>query len=198
MRGWTRFSVKLTNSATHGIHDQQHLLTSATKPSIEISSTTSSPQPHKSHTMALSRAVLRSASTAFASLRISSTRTLASTAPSRARQLHHLSLSARPLLAQPTTLTTTLSRRYNSTDAATAETPSAVEAPDYLDEKELHIFQKLAQELQPTKLEVCENGLDRVEEQALTRVKHRFKMSVEVAEACTHWTLFLQSSRACR
>ena len=197
MRGWTRFSVKLTNSATHGIHDHQHLLTSATKPSIGISNTTPSPQPHKSHTMAPSRAILRSASTAFASLRISSSRTLASTAPSRARQLHHLSLPARPLLTS-NALPITPFRRSNSTDAATAETPSAVEAPDYLDEKELHIFQKLAQELEPTKLEVCENSSDRVEDQGLTRANHRFKMSVEVAEACTHWTLCLQSSRACR
>ncbi|KAI4850754.1 hypothetical protein E4T44_02561 [Aureobasidium sp. EXF-8845] len=102
--------------------------------------------------MAPSRAVLRSASTALAALRISS-RTLASAAPSRARQLHHICLSARPLLTQPTTLTATLFRRYNSSDA-TAESPSAVEAPDYLDEKELHIFQKLASELSPTKLEV--------------------------------------------
>jgi hypothetical protein len=68
--------------------------------------------------------------------------------------LHHLSLSARPLLTA-NTLPTTLSLRHNSTDAAaTAETPSAVEVPDYLDEKELHIFQKLASELSPTKLEV--------------------------------------------
>ncbi|KAH0283887.1 bola-like protein [Aureobasidium namibiae CBS 147.97] len=103
--------------------------------------------------MAPSRAVFRSASTAFAALRTSSSRTLASTAPSRARQLHYLSLSARPLLTS-NALPISPFRRHNSTDAATAETPSAVEAPDYLDEKELHIFQKLAQELQPTKLEV--------------------------------------------
>ncbi|KAI4848556.1 hypothetical protein E4T44_03865 [Aureobasidium sp. EXF-8845] len=102
--------------------------------------------------MAPSRAVLRSASTAFAAIRISS-RTSASAAPSRVRQLHHICLSARPLLTQPTTLTATLFRRYNSSDATT-ESPSAVEAPDYLDEKELHIFQKLASELSPTKLEV--------------------------------------------
>ncbi|KAG9549959.1 hypothetical protein KCU71_g12705, partial [Aureobasidium melanogenum] len=104
--------------------------------------------------MAPSRLVLRSASTAFAALRISS-RTLASAAPA-ARQLHHISSSTRTLLPRNTlsaTFTTTPTRRFNSSDAS-VEAPSAVEAPDYLDEKELHIFQKLAAELSPTKLEV--------------------------------------------
>ncbi|KAG9755985.1 hypothetical protein KCU73_g5149, partial [Aureobasidium melanogenum] len=104
--------------------------------------------------MAPSRIVLRSASTAFAALRASS-RTLASAAPA-ARQLHHISSSTRTLLPRNTlsaTFTTTPTRRFNSSDAS-VEAPSAVEAPDYLDEKELHIFQKLAAELSPTKLEV--------------------------------------------
>ncbi|KAG9651119.1 hypothetical protein KCU61_g1851, partial [Aureobasidium melanogenum] len=104
--------------------------------------------------MAPSRAVFRSASTAFAAFRTSS-RTLASAAPA-ARQLHHISSSTRTLLPRNTlsaTFTTTSARRSNSLDAS-AEAPSAVEAPDYLDEKELHIFQKLAAELSPTKLEV--------------------------------------------
>ncbi|KAH0353702.1 hypothetical protein KCU83_g3054, partial [Aureobasidium melanogenum] len=104
--------------------------------------------------MAPSRAVFRSASTAFAAFRTSS-RTLASAAPA-ARQLHHISSSTRTLLPRNTlsaTFTTTSGRRSNSLDAS-AEAPSAVEAPDYLDEKELHIFQKLAAELSPTKLEV--------------------------------------------
>ncbi|KAG9531696.1 hypothetical protein KCU93_g1681, partial [Aureobasidium melanogenum] len=103
--------------------------------------------------MAPSRIVLRSASTAFAALRTSS-RTLASAAPA-ARQLHHISSSTRTLLPRNTlsaTFTTTPTRRFNSSDAS-VEAPSAVEAPDYLDEKELHIFQKLAAELSPTKLE---------------------------------------------
>ncbi|KAI4742344.1 hypothetical protein E4T50_07216 [Aureobasidium sp. EXF-12298] len=104
--------------------------------------------------MAPSRIVLRSASSAFAALRTSS-RTLASAAPA-ARQLHHISSSTRTLLPRNTlsaTFTTTPTRRFNSSDAS-VEAPSAVEAPDYLDEKELHIFQKLAAELSPTKLEV--------------------------------------------
>ncbi|CAD0087500.1 unnamed protein product [Aureobasidium vineae] len=101
--------------------------------------------------MAPSRAVLRSASTAFAALRTSS-RTLASAAHP-ARQLHHLSPSSRSTLTQRSILTTSPSLRHNSSDAATASS-TAVEAPDYLDEKELHIFQKLAAELSPTKLEV--------------------------------------------
>ncbi|KAH0383107.1 hypothetical protein KCU92_g5612, partial [Aureobasidium melanogenum] len=104
--------------------------------------------------MAPSRIVLRSASTAFAALRPSS-RTLASAAPA-ARQLHHISSSTRTLLPRNTlsaTFTTTPTRRFNSSDAS-VEAPSVVEAPDYLDEKELHIFQKLAAELSPTKLEV--------------------------------------------
>ncbi|CAD0099168.1 unnamed protein product [Aureobasidium mustum] len=103
--------------------------------------------------MAPSRAVLRSASTAFAALKTSS-RTLAPAAPA-VRQLHHISSSSRTLLTRNTlcaTLTSTPKRRFNSSDAS-AEAPSAVEAPDYLDEKELHIFQKLAAELSPTKLE---------------------------------------------
>jgi hypothetical protein len=102
--------------------------------------------------MTLSRAVLRSASTALAALGSSSSRTLASTTPARVQHLHHISFSARPLLTSSAS-TTTLFRRHNSTDAATSES-AAVEAPDYLDEKELHIFQKLASELSPTKLEV--------------------------------------------
>ncbi|KAK6008804.1 hypothetical protein QM012_000707 [Aureobasidium pullulans] len=104
--------------------------------------------------MAPSRAVFRSASTAFAALRTSS-RTLASAAPA-ARQLHHISSPTRTLSTRNTLssiLTSTISRRFNSSDAP-AEAPAAVEAPDYLDEKELHIFQKLAAELSPTKLEV--------------------------------------------
>ncbi|KAH0145995.1 hypothetical protein KCU67_g12415, partial [Aureobasidium melanogenum] len=104
--------------------------------------------------MAPSRIVLRSASSAFAALRTSS-RTLASAAPA-ARQLHHISSSTRTLLPRNTlsaTFTTTPTRRFNSSDTS-VEAPSAVEAPDYLDEKELHIFQKLAAELSPTKLEV--------------------------------------------
>ncbi|KAH0155295.1 hypothetical protein KCU67_g8766, partial [Aureobasidium melanogenum] len=104
--------------------------------------------------MAPFRTALRSASTAFAALRTSS-RTLASAAPA-ARQLHHISSSTRTLLPRNTlsaTFTTTPTRRFNSSDAS-VEAPSAVEAPDYLDEKELHIFQKLAAELSPTKLEV--------------------------------------------
>ncbi|KAH0373118.1 hypothetical protein KCU65_g689, partial [Aureobasidium melanogenum] len=104
--------------------------------------------------MSPSRAVFRSASTAFAALRTSS-RTLASAAPA-ARQLHHISSSSRTFLTRHTlsaTFTTAPTRRFNSSDAS-AEVPSAVEAPDYLDEKELHIFQKLAAELSPTKLEV--------------------------------------------
>ncbi|KAG9667507.1 hypothetical protein KCU95_g17940, partial [Aureobasidium melanogenum] len=104
--------------------------------------------------MAPSRTVLRSASIALAALRTSS-RTLASAAPA-ARQLHHISSSSRTPLTRSTlsaTFTTTPTRRSTSSDAA-AEAPSAVEAPDYLDEKELHIFQKLAAELSPTKLEV--------------------------------------------
>ncbi|KAG9901328.1 hypothetical protein KCU98_g8819, partial [Aureobasidium melanogenum] len=103
--------------------------------------------------MAPSKAVFRSASTAFAALRTSS-RTLASAAPA-VRQLHHISSSSRTLLTRNTlsaTFAITPTRRFNSSDAA-AEAPSAVEAPDYLDEKELHIFQKLAAELSPTKLE---------------------------------------------
>ncbi|KAI4728116.1 hypothetical protein E4T49_04065 [Aureobasidium sp. EXF-10728] len=103
--------------------------------------------------MAPSRAVFRSASTAFAALR-SSSRTLASTAHP-ARQLHHLSPSSRSTLTHRAILTTSPpSLRHNSSDAAAATSPTAVEAPDYLDEKELHIFQKLAAELSPTKLEV--------------------------------------------
>ncbi|KAG9523453.1 hypothetical protein KCV07_g2564, partial [Aureobasidium melanogenum] len=104
--------------------------------------------------MAPFRTALRSASSAFAALRTSS-RTLASAAPA-ARQLHHISSSTRTLLPRNTlsaTFTTTPTRRFNSSDAS-VEAPSAVEAPDYLDEKELHIFQKLAAELSPTKLEV--------------------------------------------
>jgi hypothetical protein len=75
------------------------------------------------------------------------------------QQLHHISASARPLLTA-NKLPTTLFRRHNSTDASAtaAATTSAVEAPDYLDEKELHIFQKLASELSPTKLEVCRSN----------------------------------------
>ncbi|CAD0110174.1 unnamed protein product [Aureobasidium uvarum] len=103
--------------------------------------------------MAPSRAVLRSASTALAALR-SSSRTLASAALP-ARQLHHLSPSSRSTLTRRFVLTTSPSLRHNSSDAAAAPSPAtAVEAPDYLDEKELHIFQKLAAELSPTKLEV--------------------------------------------
>ncbi|KAI4740267.1 hypothetical protein E4T50_09296 [Aureobasidium sp. EXF-12298] len=102
--------------------------------------------------MAPSRAVIRSASTALAALR-SSSRTLASSAPARVQQLHHISFSARPLLTSFAS-TTTPFRRHNSSDAAATSESAAVEAPDYLDEKELHIFQKLTQELSPTKLEV--------------------------------------------
>ncbi|KAG2169871.1 bola-like protein [Aureobasidium pullulans] len=102
--------------------------------------------------MAPSRAVLRSATTAFAALRTSS-RTLASPVT---RQLHHLS-SVRPIANTRTTLPTLYTRRFNSSEAASAAAApesAAVEAPDYLDEKELHIFQKLNAELEPTKLEV--------------------------------------------
>ncbi|KAI5207028.1 hypothetical protein E4T39_02151 [Aureobasidium subglaciale] len=101
--------------------------------------------------MAPSRALLRSASTAFTAIRspAPATRTLVSTA---SRQLHHLSFS-RPVAKHtlPAFFATTPSRRWNSSEAAEG---SAVEAPDYLDEKELHIFTKLKAELDPTKLEV--------------------------------------------
>ncbi|KAI5246520.1 hypothetical protein E4T43_02600 [Aureobasidium subglaciale] len=101
--------------------------------------------------MAPSRAVFRSVSTALAALRSSApaTRTLASSA---SRQLHHLSLP-RPAATHtlPTFATSPPPRRWNSSEAAGE---SAVEAPDYLDEKELHIFTKLKAELDPTKLEV--------------------------------------------
>ncbi|THY45777.1 bola-like protein [Aureobasidium pullulans] len=102
--------------------------------------------------MAPSRAVLRNATITFAALRTSS-RT--STSPVT-RQLHHLSI-ARPIANTRTTLSTLYTRRFNSSEAATAAAApesAAVEAPDYLDEKELHIFQKLNAELEPTKLEV--------------------------------------------
>ncbi|THY41514.1 bola-like protein [Aureobasidium pullulans] len=103
--------------------------------------------------MAPSRAVLRNATITFAALRTSS-RT--STSPVM-RQLHHLSI-ARPIANTRTTLPTLYTRRFNSSEAATAAAAApesaAVEAPDYLDEKELHIFQKLNAELEPTKLEV--------------------------------------------
>ncbi|THV92088.1 bola-like protein [Aureobasidium pullulans] len=103
--------------------------------------------------MAPSRAVLRNATITFAALRTSS-RT--STSPVT-RQLHHLSI-ARPIANTRTTLSTLYTRRFNSSEAATAAAAApesaAVEAPDYLDEKELHIFQKLNTELEPTKLEV--------------------------------------------
>lgn len=104
--------------------------------------------------MAPSRAVLRNATITFAALRTSS-RT--STSPVT-RQLHHLSI-ARPIANTRTTLPTLYTRRFNSSEAATAAAAAApesaaVEAPDYLDEKELHIFQKLNAELEPTKLEV--------------------------------------------
>ncbi|TIA32431.1 bola-like protein [Aureobasidium pullulans] len=107
--------------------------------------------------MAPSRAVLRNATITFAALRTSS-RT--STSPVT-RQLHHLSI-ARPIANTRTTLSTLYTRRFNSSEAATAAAAAAaaapesaaVEAPDYLDEKELHIFQKLNVELEPTKLEV--------------------------------------------
>ncbi|THW97089.1 bola-like protein [Aureobasidium pullulans] len=104
--------------------------------------------------MAPSRAVLRNATITFAALRTSS-RT--STSPVT-RQLHHLSI-ARPIANIRTTLSTLYTRRFNSSEAATAAAAAApesaaVEAPDYLDEKELHIFQKLNAELEPTKLEV--------------------------------------------
>ncbi|THY74896.1 bola-like protein [Aureobasidium pullulans] len=102
--------------------------------------------------MAPSRAVLRNATITFAALRTSS-RT--STSPVT-RQLHHLSI-ARPIANARTTLSTLYTRRFNSSEAATAAAApesAAVEAPDYLDEKELHIFQKLNAELEPTKLEV--------------------------------------------
>ncbi|THZ43443.1 bola-like protein [Aureobasidium pullulans] len=108
--------------------------------------------------MAPSRAVLRNATITFAALRTSS-RT--STSPVT-RQLHHLSI-ARPIANTRTTLPTLYKRRFNSPEAATAAAAAAaaaapesaaVEAPDYLDEKELHIFQKLNAELEPTKLEV--------------------------------------------
>lgn len=104
-------------------------------------------------TMAPSRAVLRNATITFAALRTSS-RT--STSPVT-RQLHHLSI-ARPIANTRTTLSTLYTRRFNSSEAASAAAApesAAVEAPDYLDEKELHIFQKLNAELEPTKLEVC-------------------------------------------
>ncbi|THW09363.1 bola-like protein [Aureobasidium pullulans] len=102
--------------------------------------------------MAPSRAVLRNATITFAALRTSS-RT--STSPVT-RQLHHLSI-ARPIANTRTTLSTLYTRRFNSSEAASAAAApesAAVEAPDYLDEKELHIFQKLNAELEPTKLEV--------------------------------------------
>ncbi|THV94350.1 bola-like protein [Aureobasidium pullulans] len=102
--------------------------------------------------MAPSRAVLRNATITFAALRTSS-RT--STSPVT-RQLHHLSI-ARPIANTRTTLPTLYTRRFNSSEAASAAAApesAAVEAPDYLDEKELHIFQKLNAELEPTKLEV--------------------------------------------
>ncbi|TIA50798.1 bola-like protein [Aureobasidium pullulans] len=102
--------------------------------------------------MAPSRAVLRNATITFAALRTSS-RT--STSPVT-RQLHHLSI-ARPIANTRTTLSTLYTRRFNSSEAASAAAApesAAVEAPDYLDEKELHIFQKLNAELMPTKLEV--------------------------------------------
>ncbi|THW89058.1 bola-like protein [Aureobasidium pullulans] len=103
--------------------------------------------------MAPSKAVLRNATITFAALRTSS-RT--STSPVT-RQLHHLSI-ARPIANTRTTLPTLYTRRFNSSEAATAAAAApesaAVEAPDYLDEKELHIFQKLNAELEPTKLEV--------------------------------------------
>ncbi|THX55248.1 bola-like protein [Aureobasidium pullulans] len=104
--------------------------------------------------MAPSRAVVRNATITFAALRTSS-RTSTSLVT---RQLHHLSI-ARPIANTRTTLSTLYTRRFNSSEAATAAAAAApesaaVEAPDYLDEKELHIFQKLNAELEPTKLEV--------------------------------------------
>jgi len=103
--------------------------------------------------MAPSRAVVRNATITFAALRTSS-RTSTSLVT---RQLHHLSI-ARPIANTRTTLSTLYTRRFNSSEAASAAAApesAAVEAPDYLDEKELHIFQKLNAELEPTKLEVC-------------------------------------------
>ncbi|THY93822.1 bola-like protein [Aureobasidium pullulans] len=102
--------------------------------------------------MAPSRAVVRNATITFAALRTSS-RTSTSLVT---RQLHHLSI-ARPIANTRTTLPTLYTRRFNSSEAASAAAApesAAVEAPDYLDEKELHIFQKLNAELEPTKLEV--------------------------------------------
>ncbi|THW34706.1 bola-like protein [Aureobasidium pullulans] len=102
--------------------------------------------------MAPSRAVVRNATITFAALRTSS-RTSTSLVT---RQLHHLSI-ARPIANTRTTLSTLYTRRFNSSEAASAAAApesAAVEAPDYLDEKELHIFQKLNAELEPTKLEV--------------------------------------------
>ncbi|KEQ79564.1 bola-like protein [Aureobasidium pullulans EXF-150] len=102
--------------------------------------------------MAPSRAVVRNATITFAALRTSS-RTSTSLVT---RQLHHLSI-ARPIANTRTTLSTLYTRRFNSSEAASAAAApesAAVEAPDYLDEKELHIFQKLNTELEPTKLEV--------------------------------------------
>ncbi|THX22670.1 bola-like protein [Aureobasidium pullulans] len=102
--------------------------------------------------MAPSRAVVRNATITFAALRTSS-RTSTSLVT---RQLHHLSI-ARPIANTRTTLSTLYTRRFNSSEAASAAAApesAAVEAPDYLDEKELHIFQKVNAELEPTKLEV--------------------------------------------
>jgi hypothetical protein len=104
--------------------------------------------------MAPSRALLR---------RIISTCTRANTRPistptSRALSIHtigaqqkHSHRSAlRPTSIRHTALRTTQCARTYSSPAAAAPEP-----PDYLNEAELHIFNKIKGELEPVKLEVC-------------------------------------------
>lgn len=55
-----------------------------------------------------------------------------------------------------------LQTAYTPSRAYSAEASGAPEPPDFLNEAELHIFNKIRGELEPTKLEVCRLAARRV------------------------------------
>ena len=95
-------------------------------------------------TMAVSRNIMMRASRTFAfgSTRTFATSRIAASAPWQS--------SFQPVKCKST---------FASTRAYSSEAPSsALEPPDYLDENELKVFNKLKEALQPVRLEVCEIG----------------------------------------
>lgn len=100
--------------------------------------------------MAPSRAVLRQASRSLSVLSTSACPSTASRRLGRFTAVANASLTFRtPSAARPP-----VARRFYSESSSSSSSSSGPEPPDYLDERELHIFNLIKSELKPSKLEV--------------------------------------------